>query len=62
MTDVQNTVSFSKNVNLNDDVDQNDFIEQMKQRLTIIEIEKADKHDPSVRDVDYEPVSSRRSI
>ena len=40
MTDVQNTVFLSKNVNMIDDADQNDFIEQMKQRLTIIKIEK----------------------
>ena len=45
MTDVQNTVFLSENININmnlfDDVtDQNDFIEQMKQKLTIIEIEK----------------------
>ena len=45
MTDVQNTVSFSENIdidmNLFDDVtDQNDFIEKMKLKLTIIEIEK----------------------
>ena len=47
MTDVQNIVSFSENINmnLNDDVpDQNDFIEQMKQKLTIIEIEKRRAH------------------
>ena len=43
MTDVQNTVFFSENIDMNliDDVtDQNDFIEQMKIKLTIIEIEK----------------------
>ena len=51
MTDVQNTVFFSKNMNINlnlnllDDVtDQNDFIEKMKQKLTIIEIEKRRVH------------------
>ena len=49
MTDVQNTVSFSKNINinlnlLNDVTDQNDFIEKMKQKLTIIEIEKKRVH------------------
>ena len=40
MTDVQNTVFLSKNIDMIDDADQNDFIEQMKLRLTIIEIEK----------------------
>ena len=41
MTDVQNTVSFSEDINMIDDVtDQNDFSEQIKLRLTIIEIEK----------------------
>ena len=45
MTNVQNTVSLSKNMNiymnLFDDVtDQNDFIEKMKLKLTIIKIEK----------------------
>ena len=44
MTDVQNTVSLSKNVNMIDDASQNDFIEQMKQKLTIIEIEKRRAH------------------
>ena len=44
MTDVQITVFFSKNVNMIDDVDQNDFIEQMQQKLTIIEIEKRRAH------------------
>ena len=49
MTDVQNTVFFSKNIdidiNLFDNVtDQNDFIEQMKEKLTIIEIEKELAH------------------
>ena len=49
MTDVQNTVFLSKNININmnlfDDVaDQNDFIEQMKLRLTIIKIEKRHAH------------------
>ena len=44
MTNVQNTVSFSKNINMIDDADQNDFIEQMKLRLTIIEIEKKRAH------------------
>ena len=44
MTDVQNTVSLSKNVNIIDDANQNDFIEQMKQRLTIIKIEKRRVH------------------
>ena len=49
MTDVQNTVSFLKNFDINmnlfDDVtDQKDFIEQMKQKLTIIEIEKRRAH------------------
>ena len=44
MTDVQNTVSLSKNINIIDDADQNDFIEQMKLRLTIIEIEKRRAH------------------
>ena len=42
ITDVQNTVFLSKNINMNliDDADQNDFIEQMKLKLTIIKIEK----------------------
>ena len=45
ITNVQNTVFLSKNININmnlfDDVtDQNDFIEQMKIKLTIIKIEK----------------------
>ena len=49
MTDVQNAVFFSENMNidlnlLNDVIDQNDFIEKMKQRLTIIEIEKKRAH------------------
>ena len=49
MTDVQNTVFLSKNfdinINLFDDVtDQKNFIEQMKQKLTIIEIEKKHVH------------------
>ena len=47
MTNVQNTVSFSENININliDNIkDQNDFIEQMKQKLTIIEIEKKRVH------------------
>ena len=45
MTNVQNAVFLSKNVNMIDDViNQNDFIEQMKQRLTIIEIEKRRAH------------------
>ena len=49
MTDVQNTVFFSKNININmnlfDDVtDQNDFIEKMKLKLTIIKIEKIHVH------------------
>ena len=45
MTDVQNIVSFFKNFDINmnlfDDItNQKDFIEKMKQKLTIIEIEK----------------------
>ena len=49
MTDVQRTVSFSENMNINlnlfDDVtDQNNFIEKMKLKLTIIEIEKRRAH------------------
>ena len=45
MTNVQNTVSLSKNINIDmnlfDDVtNQNDFIEQMNIKLTIIKIEK----------------------
>ena len=51
MTDVQNTVFFSKNMNINlnlnlfnDVTNQNDFIEKMKQKLTIIEIEKKRVH------------------
>ena len=45
MTNVQNTVSLSKNLNMIDEiVNQNDFIEQMKQRLTIIKIEKKRAH------------------
>ena len=45
ITDVQNTVSLSKNVNMIDDVtNQNDFIEQIKQKLTIIKIEKRRVH------------------
>ena len=46
MTDVQNTVSLSENIDMNliDDADQNDFIEQIKLRLTIIEIEKRRVH------------------
>ena len=46
MTDVQNTVSLSENIDMNliDNADQNDFIEQMKLRLTIIEIEKRRVH------------------
>ena len=49
MTDVQNTVFFSENMNIDlnliDDVtDQNDFIEKMKLRLTIIKIEKRRAH------------------
>ena len=42
MTNVQNIVFFLENININliDDADQNDFIEQMKLKLTIIEIEK----------------------
>ena len=47
MTDVQNTVFSSENMNINlnlnlldDMTDQNDHIEKMKQKLTIIEIEK----------------------
>ena len=47
MTNVQNTVFFSENMNINlnlnlfDEItDQNDFIEKMKRKLTIIEIEK----------------------
>ena len=45
MTDVQNAVfsseNFDINMNLLDDVtDQKNFIEQIKQKLTIIEIEK----------------------
>ena len=45
MTNVQNAVSFLKNVNMIDNVaDQNDFIEQIKQKLTIIKIEKRRVH------------------
>ena len=46
MTDVQNTVLLSENINMNliDDADQNDFIEQMKLKLTIIKIEKRRVH------------------
>ena len=49
MTDVQNIVSLSKNININmnlfdDKTDQNDFIEQMKIKLTIIKIEKKRAH------------------
>ena len=47
MTDVQNIAFFSENININlidDIVDQNDFVEQMKQKLTIIEIEKKCVH------------------
>ena len=45
ITDVQNTVSLSKNINMIDDVtNQNDFIEQMKQKLTIIKIKKNRVH------------------
>ena len=49
MTDVQNTVFLSKNIdidmNLIDDVaDQNDFIEQMKLKLTIIKIKNRRAH------------------
>ena len=41
MTNVQNVVFLSKNVNMIDDViDQNDFIEQIKQKLTIIKMKK----------------------
>ena len=51
MTDVQNTVFFSENMNINlnlnlldEMTDQNDFIEKMKRKLTIIEIEKRRAH------------------
>ena len=44
ITNVQNATFLSKNVNMIDDVNQNDFIEQIKQRLTIIEIEKRRAH------------------
>ena len=46
ITDVQNTASLSKNINMNliDNVDQNDFIEQMKLKLTITKIEKRRVH------------------
>ena len=49
MTDVQNTVFFSKNINIDmnlfDDLtDQDDFIEKMKLKLTIIKIEKRRAH------------------
>ena len=47
ITNVQNILSLSEDINMNliDDVaDQDDFIEQMKQRLTIIEIEKKRVH------------------
>ena len=49
MTDVQNAVFSSENMNINlnlfdNVIDQNDFIEKMKQRLTIIEIEKRRAH------------------
>ena len=49
MTNVQNTVfllkNFDINMNLFDDVtNQKDFIEKMKQKLTIIEIEKKRVH------------------
>ena len=49
MTNVQNAVFFSENMNINlnlfdDVIDQNDFIEKMKQKLTIIKIEKKRVH------------------
>ena len=44
IADVQNTVPLLKNVDMVDDAGQNDFIEQMKQRLTIIEVEKRRAH------------------
>ena len=49
MTDVQNAVFFSENMNIDlnlfdDVIDQDDFIEKMKRRLTIIEIEKRRAH------------------
>ena len=49
MTDVQNAVFSSENMNIDlnlfdDVIDQNDFIEKMKQKLTIIEIEKRRAH------------------
>ena len=51
MTDVQNTVFSSENMNINlnlnlldEMTDQNDFIEKMKRKLTIIEIEKKRAH------------------
>ena len=48
-TDVQNTVFFQNNIDINMNlfdnvVDQNDFIEQMKLKLTIIKIEKKCVH------------------
>ena len=40
ITNVQNTVFLSENVDIIDEIiNQNDFIEQMKQKLTMIEIE-----------------------
>ena len=49
MTNVQNAVFFSENMNINlnlfdDVINQNDFIEKMKQKLTIIKIEKKRVH------------------
>ena len=44
-TNVQNAVFLSKNVDMIDVVtDQNDFMKQMKQKLTIIEIAKRRAH------------------
>ena len=46
MIDVQNIVSLSENIDMNliDDANQNDFIEQMKLKLTIIKIEERRAH------------------
>ena len=44
MIDVQKTAFLSENIDMIDDADQNDFIEQMKIKLTIIKIEKRRAH------------------
>ena len=44
-TNVQNAVFLSENVNMIDVIaNQNDFIKEMKQKLTIIEVEKKRAH------------------